>query len=208
MPNLSTIYERMTLEHDRVWFTSDPHFGHENIIKFCNRPFKSVGEMNESMFAALRESVRPTDTLAVVGDMCVTKDEDRISSWMAQLPQCSQRILIRGNHDMRPVCEHAGWDLVCDQLEVRVRDETGKKWRVFLNHYPMYSWNGSGKGSLNLHGHTHGNVSGFGMWRNKELIGGRCDVGVDYWSYRPVQLPDILRRMRSFERVEKGAPDY
>ena len=47
-----------------IWFTSDHHFGHENIIKYCDRPFNSVGHMNAAMIEAWNGAVAPGDTVS------------------------------------------------------------------------------------------------------------------------------------------------
>jgi calcineurin-like phosphoesterase family protein len=53
---------------DRVWFTADHHFGHENIIKFCNRPFASAQEMDEAMIERWNSVVKPDDKVYHLGD--------------------------------------------------------------------------------------------------------------------------------------------
>jgi calcineurin-like phosphoesterase family protein len=46
-----------------TWFTADFHFGHNNIIRYCNRPFRSVEEMDQTILERLNASVKPNDTL-------------------------------------------------------------------------------------------------------------------------------------------------
>lgn len=50
------------------WYTADPHFGHSNIIQFCKRPFRSVGEMDATIVANYASRVQPDDDLWIVGD--------------------------------------------------------------------------------------------------------------------------------------------
>ena len=52
------------------WFTSDPHYGHGNIIKYCKRPFKSVEEMNKTLIKNHNERVKPEDMVFMAGDFC------------------------------------------------------------------------------------------------------------------------------------------
>ncbi len=54
-----------------TWFTSDHHFGHENIIRFCGRPFKSLGEMNYEMTRRWNLVVEPGDTVYYLGDFAM-----------------------------------------------------------------------------------------------------------------------------------------
>ncbi len=51
-----------------IWFTSDTHFGHANIIRFCDRPFKDIQEMNERLIANWNAVVRPGDSVYHMGD--------------------------------------------------------------------------------------------------------------------------------------------
>ena len=45
-----------------IWFTSDFHLGHSNIIRFCKRPFGNAHEMNEAIVEHLNSCVKPVDT--------------------------------------------------------------------------------------------------------------------------------------------------
>lgn len=54
-----------------TWFTADFHFGHNNIIRYCNRPFRSVEEMDQTILERLNASVKPNDTLHFLGDFCI-----------------------------------------------------------------------------------------------------------------------------------------
>ena len=55
----------------RVFFTSDTHFNHTNIIRFCNRPFKDVTHMNETIIANWNSVVGPDDIIFHLGDFCL-----------------------------------------------------------------------------------------------------------------------------------------
>ena len=62
-----------------IYFTADNHFGHENIIRFCNRPWKTAEEMDEAMIALWNERVRNNDTVFILGDLCFrAKDAENI----------------------------------------------------------------------------------------------------------------------------------
>lgn len=52
-----------------IYFTADTHFGHENVIRFCDRPFSSANEMDEAMIANWNARVKGDDTVYVLGDM-------------------------------------------------------------------------------------------------------------------------------------------
>lgn len=53
---------------ENVWFTSDNHFNHENVIRYCNRPFSGVQDMNAAMIKNWNARVRPQDFIFCVGD--------------------------------------------------------------------------------------------------------------------------------------------
>jgi calcineurin-like phosphoesterase family protein len=54
-----------------TWFTADFHFGHNNIIRYCNRPFRNGEEMDQTILEPLNASVKPNDTLYFLGDFCI-----------------------------------------------------------------------------------------------------------------------------------------
>src|SRR5271166_5248346 len=87
-----------------IWFTSDHHFGHKNIITYCNRPFDSVDEMNEALVVAWNNLVKLDDTVYYVGDFSLKP------ALMEQFaPRLhGKKILIAGNHDGCHPCNHGG----------------------------------------------------------------------------------------------------
>ena len=80
----------------KIFEISDTHFGHNNVIKYCNRPFKSVEEMDERMIKNWNETVSNNDTVIHLGDFGLGKKE-YISSIVQRLN--GKKILILGNHD-------------------------------------------------------------------------------------------------------------
>lgn len=54
-----------------IWFTADFHFGHSNIIRYCNRPFRNVEEMDRTILERLNASVKVNDILYFLGDFCI-----------------------------------------------------------------------------------------------------------------------------------------
>lgn len=78
-----------------IWFTSDHHFGHANIIKYCNRPYNSVAHMNALMVSAWNSVVEPEDTVYYLGDFAMQPH-----MVTAILPTLNgTKVLIAGNHD-------------------------------------------------------------------------------------------------------------
>src|SRR5262249_18422607 len=194
----------------RVWFTADLHLGHANIIKFCSRPFLSpeeqelarrdsrsdfrlcdetVGRHDASLLGAIKERVAVKDGLWGLGDFCwghmieATEYRTRI--------RCRNVHLVWGNHDHRSIRP-----LFTDAIEQGMIRVAGQE--IWLNHYPMRSWNKSFHGSWHLYGHVHGRLTGEDVATGFTLT---KDVGVDACDYRPVSFEDLQAYMAP--RIEK-----
>ena len=82
----------------KVYFTSDTHFNHANIIGFCNRPFKNVEEMNETLITNWNRVVGVDDIVFHLGDFCLGGSAE----WTNVLNRLNGKIyLIVGNHDIK-----------------------------------------------------------------------------------------------------------
>ena len=162
----------------RTFFTADTHFGHSAIIKLCNRPFRSLAEMNEGLIANWNAVVGPEDRVFHLGDFCFKGSKLA----METLPKLQGRItFVRGNHDTENTARLDRWEACHDIIELK---HGGK--RLVLCHYPMLEWPGAWRGAIHLHGHTHGRIGPNAR---------RCDVGVDVWDYRPVTIEEIEARL-------------
>jgi len=166
-----------------IFYTADPHFGHDNIRRFCDRPFRDVPEMDANILSAYQATVSPWDDLWIIGDFAFAKIDEtsRLEAMLASIP--GRKHLVRGNHDNPWMTKLAGWASVHDLVEVK---EKGN--RLTLCQYPMITFPGARHGALQLFGHVHQNWNGS---RNS------VNVGVDVWDFRPVALPDILNRAQT-----------
>ncbi len=81
----------------KIFFISDTHFDHTNIIKYCNRPFKNVNEMNIAIVNKWNKFVREDDVVYFLGDMTYGKNHHAIDYWLSKLN--GKIFFIRGNHD-------------------------------------------------------------------------------------------------------------
>lgn len=163
-----------------VWFTSDTHFGHNNIIKYCNRPFDTVERMNAALIDNHNSLVKPNDIVYHLGDFAY-KSKDGVEKFVNRLN--GKIYLILGNHDKLAHVKDAGFEWIGDYKEVKV-----DKQFIVLSHYAFRVWNKSHKGSINLFGHSHNNLPG-----NSQ----QTDVGVDAWNYFPVNLEQIQKRLKT-----------
>ena len=155
-----------------TFFSSDTHFNHNNIIKYCKRPYTSVEEMNEGLVKNWNEVVGPNDMVYHLGDITWGPfDINRLNG---------RKTLIIGNHDnLSQVGQY--FAEMYHYYELR---GLNKKSPLVLCHYPIESWNRRYHGGIHLHGHTHDTLKNPGLRR--------FDVGVDSWDMRPVAWDNIL----------------
>lgn len=186
-------------DNPRVWFTSDTHYYHRNIIKYClasRGQFSDEVEMTEYLISAWNSRVGQNDTVYHLGDVSFGNPEKTVNV-LKRLN--GVKILIRGNHDRRHIECRAfidAWDNVFDSyLEIEIDNIP-----VTLCHYPMIEWNRMHHGAYHLYGHVHGN-------RMHEERGRRMDVGVDTrsdlapWSWEEVH--QHLSRQEISQHLER-----
>lgn len=178
----------------KIFFTSDTHYGHANIIKYCQRPFKDVEEMNEALITNYNSVVRPEDTVFHLGDFAFMQ-VDKAKYIASRLN--GNKHLLYGNHDKvirgaRGAFE-SSFNFIRDYHEITVEGV-----KIVMCHYPMLSWHGSGRGSIMLHGHAHGNTN-YGHLKDAKIL----DVGVDCHNYFPISADEVFRKME-----KRVAEDY
>ena len=189
-----------------TYFTSDTHFGHGNVMRYCKRPFSSVKEMNEVLFENWARVVRPTDAIYHLGDVLFGRTYEeltRLLECVRKLP--GRKYLVPGNHDERYLSV-LGWAFqeilppIADLVLQRKIHGQVQPVRLVLCHYPMFSWKRSRIGrkdhALQLYGHVHVRYPGTCV---------QTDVGVDAWEYKPVGIEELLARMATLSL--SGFPD-
>ncbi len=181
-----------------LWFTADLHLGHVNILRYADRPFADVEAMNAELMARWNDTVRPGDTVWVLGDVAL----GRISDTLPLVNRLrGRKLLLAGNHD-RCWTGHGpaaaswterylavGFERVHQGQVVLDLDGT----RVLACHFPYRGDSGdrdrhvghrpADDGSWLLHGHVHG------RWRQ---AGRMVNVGVDAWDFRPVSAAELV----------------
>ena len=159
---------------NRTWFTSDQHFGHANIIKYCNRPFKSVEEMDAAMVERWNKTVGKDDMVWCLGDICLG-DRSRLKDLVSSL---NGRInLVMGNHDTKKIGFYydAGFNRVYDRPVLLGGF-------ILLSHEPL-EW--VKRPMFNIFGHVHDNS----IYRTFSPEG--CCVCVERHDYAPVNWETI-----------------
>lgn len=189
-----------------IYFTSDLHFGHENVIRFDNRPFKNVEEMDEELIRRWNNKVKPGDLVYVLGDLIWKTRSDDAHSLIRRLN--GQIILIKGNHDRflhnakakKCLAGIKDYDDIC----VTLKDGTNK--RCILSHYFIPMYNGHRYGAIHLHGHSHVTEEAeqeieIAKELNKRGFKNEIyNVGCMLWNYEPVTLDEILEREKYGKR--------
>jgi len=188
---------------NKIYFTSDLHFGHENVIRFDNRPFETVDEMDAELIRRWNTKVDRGDLVYVLGDMIWKTKNSTAQNLIESLN--GQIILIRGNHDrfLSNAKAKNGLAAVTDYDEIKVSLEDGTVRRCVLSHYFIPLYNGHRNGAIHLHGHSHftdeadleidlaAQLNAQGM--QNEIY----NVGCMYWNYEPVTLDEIIRHGRT-----------
>lgn len=169
-----------------VFFTSDEHHGHRNIIDFCNRPFSSLEEQTEKIVSNHNEVVKAGDRVYHLGDMFWRTFA--ISSALQTVKRLNgQHYYIFGNHDElfrhKSLQECFIW---CRETENFKAQGYSNIW---LAHYAHRVWNGSHRGAYHLYGHTHAALPEDGSLS--------FDVGVDAQNFYPISLEDVDKRMKT-----------
>lgn len=145
-----------------IHFWADTHFNHQNQAE--RRDFASVEEMNAELIRRWNAAVRPSDTIALIGDFGFhRKGAEPLEDIFARLN--GQKHLVIGNHDQKHVLR-LGW---VTQSAISTVKQDGM--RAELCHYPIESWKKMHRGALMLHGHSHGNLA--------HKINRRFDVSVE-----------------------------
>lgn len=191
-----------------TYYTSDLHFGHLNIIRFCDRPFPGVSAMNSRLVQLWNETVTDDDTVWVLGDVALGALDESLAH-IGRL--AGHKILVPGNHDR---CWEGDRALRKGDPEARERRRAAARERylsagfaeirdrpermvlgdqeVDLSHFP-YEGDSHGadrfveyrpvdRGGWVVHGHVHD------TWRQR---GRQINVGVDVWGGRPVPAEAI-----------------
>jgi calcineurin-like phosphoesterase family protein len=158
-----------------LFFTADTHFGDHRTINIQRRPFATVGEMDEAIVAGWNAVVGRDDEVWHLGD--VARRPADVPALLARLN--GTKHLLRGNNDDPATCKADGWASVQDYAELTVDAVS-----LVLCHYPIRSWNGQHRRSINLHGHSHGRL---------KPVPRQFDVGVDARGFRPTTLDNLMR---------------
>ncbi len=171
-------------QYQKVWFTSDLHFSHKNIMKFCpnTRPYRDIREMNEHLIEIWNSSVGFQDIVFIIGDFSFGTEEESIK-FLSRLN--GTKVLVVGNHDEKMVRNSANFRaqfaMVKDYVKINIEGI-----KIVMFHFPVWEWDSMQRGSIHLHGHVHGAKTG--------IPGRILDVGYDAHC-KLLTWDDVKRKM-------------
>lgn len=183
---------KFSLGEDKLFFTSDPHYGHENILKYCHRPFSSIEEHDEELIRLWNETVPEDGIVFILGDIGFCS-ETYLKTILNRLN--GKIYWIIGNHDWRRITPGImnRFECITQQMVITVDNKL-----VYLNHFPFLCYPDSDRHPVyQFFGHVHsGPLSGSSdISRLVHLNKRQYDVGVDNNEYKPISFQDIMKKI-------------
>lgn len=190
---LKVIFDQQEIQSRNVFFTSDLHFRHGNIIKYCSRPFESVQEMNHALIQHWNKTINENDIVFILGDFAFA-DKPKWRQLLNALH--GEKYLILGNHDREEDIPEECFTAICDIAQISIYDEELEGFATFIaTHYPLATWAGINKGHFNIHGHIHSTPdlsgTGFDIQIAKNAPWNQYDVGIDRNDYTPISYEQL-----------------
>lgn len=179
----------------RIWFTSDLHFGHRNILRFCNRPWNNENDMAKSLIENWNNTVSGNDIVFVLGDTFWFNNSRDIKKVLSQL-KGKDIYILPGNHDDFESYHRVTDPRIhlCQDVVVMWITKGGQpKREVWLSHYPMMSWPHRERGAYHFFGHIHSQLGKTeGVDQNLPLHWNQADAGCDFWGWKPVDIDTLM----------------
>jgi calcineurin-like phosphoesterase family protein/2'-5' RNA ligase len=180
------IPKQIQTKQTQIFFFSDSHFDHENIIRCCNRPFSSIKEMNRVLVDNWNSVVKNIDTVYFLGDLSYGKKSRPETYWWEKLN--GQKIFIAGSHD--------------NEHEIKTYSHMVLQYNnklFYLVHDPLdapQDWE-----DWVIHGHKHNNdLEKFPFINGKEK---RINVSAELVNYRPLNIETLFKmNFESFYHLE------
>ena len=181
-------------EADKIFFTSDTHFCHRNIMKYCNRPFADIYEHDNELIRRWNEKVPEDGIVFHLGDVGFASNKV-IHEILEQLN--GKIYLVVGNHDWRSIVKQQGWrfEEMTQQINMKVGDQ-----HIILNHYPLLCFSGvyQPNPTWQLYGHVHSgpySTQGLDGPRLRMCYTTQYDVGVDNNNFTPISYKEVEKKI-------------
>ena len=172
-----------------IYYTSDLHLGHENVIEMCRRPFSSITEMDEAIIENYNKRVHANDTVYFLGDL-MFRNSCAPEEYLRRLK--GKKILVLGNHDKTWIGKVTLSDYFEDVQRLLVIN-TGQG-KATLCHFPMLDH----EGRYLIHGHIHNNTD-MGYWRYIARSERMLNAGVDVNGFAPVTIEELFENNARFK---------
>jgi calcineurin-like phosphoesterase family protein len=172
-----------------IYFTSDTHFYHSNIINLGKRPFADLDEMHSVLIRNWNSLVSDRDEIYILGDFIHKGDGRQANAILKKLK--GKKYLIRGNHDKYIDDEdfdQSAFEWVKDYFVFK-----HNKRKFVLCHYPILEWDGYFSDAIHLYGHVHNSRKDPAQAKRLEVLGNRAlNVGVDVNDFFPISIEQVL----------------
>lgn len=179
-----------------IFYISDTHFSHANIIRYCDRPFRDTDEMDELLIQRWNEVVKPSDHVWHLGDLTMHRQIGQIKYRVLDRLNGHKRLIL-GNHDMDTIEHYAQW---FEKIKgCHVHDN------ILFTHIPVHP-ESLGRFRANVHGHIHNHV--YPAAEKYKWVNGVQDktrpytipyvnVCVEHTNYRPISLEELRLRIEN-----------
>lgn len=163
-----------------IYFTSDLHFSHENIMKYCGRQFLNKDIMNSHIIKEYNNIVKKDDTCYILGDMCLDIKKRELQHYISLMN--GKKILIAGNHDSFKIYDYydMGFDAVYGHIKMIYKNK-----EIYIVHDPALA---QIPDTLWFCGHVHNLFKKLTTLNNSVII----NVGVDVWDYKPQTIDYLI----------------
>lgn len=175
-----------------VWYTSDNHFFHKNVLKFEDRPYETIEEMNQKMIETWNKYVQPEDTVHYLGDFCF----GGYNKWVSILEQLNGDItLYKGNHDSSKVTKRLLNEGYFKQIhtvggQIKIKSpKTNNKYILTLTHYPVEI--GNRPKLFSVHGHVHSEPTK-SNYLNQVNVGVDSPLNFDREFGKPISQEELI----------------
>jgi calcineurin-like phosphoesterase family protein len=178
-----------------IWLTSDLHFGHRNIIRFCNRPFENEKVMGPALIDNWNNTVGDDDIVFVLGDTFWFDDSRAIKKVVSSL-KGKDIYFLPGNHDNFDAFHRVDdprIHLCADVVTCWITEANKPKRELYLQHCPASTWPHRESGAYHFFGHIHSQLDKTeGFDQNLPLHWNQADAGCDFWGWKPVSLNTLI----------------
>lgn len=170
----------------RIFLISDLHLNHENIIRYCKRPFRTKRQMNEALVNNWNNTVKASDIIFFLGDLAFGTNIRSIDYWLDKLN--GKKVFIRGNHDTQPFTKALE---APNHYFIRYKEQS-----FMLTHKPLRPqyWN-----DWVIHGEKHNNNLEKYPFMNKEEK--TINVSAEVINYKPISLDRIISEINGFSLI-------